>query len=226
MRIEETAPAKVLSLGGSRYRVDEERRLIDPNDWDENFAREAAPYAGIPAGLNERHWEVIRFIRRFWSETGSCPTVFQTCRGLGLHVSGFQFLFPTGYQRGACLLAGVSYKAEALDHDHRPTDLEQGSYRIDLWGFLLDPDAWNERFALLKAREMKVPGGLTDQHWEVVRYLRHEFYRVRKIPTVYETCDAIGIELDRFEELFPDGYYRGAVKIAGLRPTEESGGDG
>jgi tRNA 2-thiouridine synthesizing protein E len=122
-------------------------------------------------------------------------------------------------------LAGVSYKAEPLDWDHRPVDLDRISYRIDIWGFLVDPDEWNERFALLKAHEMKVPGGLTDRHWEVLRYLRQEYYRIRTIPTVYETCDAVGIALDEFEQLFPDGYHRGAVKIAGLRASDESGGD-
>ena len=34
-----------------------------------------------------------------------------------------------------------------------------------------------------------------------------------------------GIGLDEFEQLFPDGYHRGAVKIAGLRASDESGGD-
>jgi tRNA 2-thiouridine synthesizing protein E len=32
-----------------------------------------------------------------------------------------------------------------------------------------------------------------------------------------ETCEANSIEIDEFATLFPDGYHRGAVKIAGLR---------
>ena len=32
-----------------------------------------------------------------------------------------------------------------------------------------------------------------------------------------ETCEANDIDIDELEQLFPDGYHRGAVKIAGLR---------
>ena len=39
----------------------------------------------------------------------------------------------------------------------------------------------------------------------------------RRIPTIYETCESCDLDLDRFEALFPDGYHRGALKIAGLR---------
>jgi tRNA 2-thiouridine synthesizing protein E len=95
--------------------------------------------------------------------------------------------------------------------------MTQKSYRIDIWGFLLDPDEWDDRFALLKAHEMKLPGGLTNEHWGVLRFLRQEYYRTRGVPTVPQTCEAFGIDLDELERLFPDGYHRGAVKIAGLR---------
>ena len=94
------------------------------------------------------------------------------------------------------------------------------TYRIDFWGFLVDPDEWDEHFALLKAHEMKVPGGLTPDHWEVIRFLRQEYFRVGKVPTFSETCEAVGVGLGIFRALFPDGFHRGAVKIAGL-PAQE-----
>jgi tRNA 2-thiouridine synthesizing protein E len=34
---------------------------------------------------------------------------------------------------------------------------------------------------------------------------------------VTETCEANDLDIDELEQLFPDGYHRGAVKIAGLR---------
>ncbi|MCJ7629432.1 MAG: TusE/DsrC/DsvC family sulfur relay protein [Longimicrobiales bacterium] len=210
---------KTLSLKGKDYRVNHEGLLADPDDWDEDFAQEMAERAGIEGGLNERQWEVILFIRRFWEERGSCPTVFQTCRILGLHLTGFHFLFPSGYQRGACKLAGISYKAGRSEEVLRTTELAQKSYRIDIWGFLLDPDEWDDRFALLKAHEMKVPGGLTNKHWRVLRFLRQEYFRLGRVPTLHQSCEAIGIDLEELEGLFPDGYHRGAVKIAGL-PAE------
>jgi len=34
---------------------------------------------------------------------------------------------------------------------------------------------------------------------------------------ICETYEAIGVELDLLKSLFPGGYHRGLVKIAGLR---------
>ena len=217
MAIQDTVSTKTLSFNGKDYRVDRENLLLDPGDWDEAFAEGMAPEAGVYGDLTERQWKVIRLIRRFWEERGSCPTVYQTCRILGLHIAGFRYLFPSGYQRGACKLAGISYKASFPESVFRTSDMTQKSYRIDIWGFLLDPDEWDERFALLRAHEMKVPEGLTTDHWEVLRFLRQEYYRIGEIPTFSKTCEATGIDLEEFERLFPDGYHRGAVKIAGLR---------
>ncbi len=212
--------ARTLSLHGKEYEVDQENFLLDPAAWEEDFAEGMAHEAGITGPLLDRHWEVIRFIRRFWMERGICPTVFQTCRILGLHLSGFRFLFPGGYRRGACKLAGVSHRTLPPTDTEGWADLSQKSYRIDIWGFLLDPDEWDDRFAILKAQEMKVPGGLTSRHWEVLRFLRGEYYRTGKIPTIFETCDAMGLDLQSFEGLFPDGYTRGAIKLAGLRTLD------
>lgn len=213
---------RAFSVNGKDYEVDHENFLVEPAEWDEEFAEGMAREAGIAGSLTERHWEVIHFIRRFWRERGLCPTVYQTCRILGLHLAGFRFLFPSGYQRGACKLAGVSYRTLPPSDDPMTTDLSQKTYRIDIWGFLLNPDEWDDRFAILKAQEMKLPGGLTSRHWEVLRYLRQEYYRTRRIPTCFESCEALELELEEFERLFPDGYTRGAVKLAGLRALDET----
>ena len=59
-------------------------------------------------------------------------------------------------------------------------------------------------------------GNLTEKHWQVIRYLRSEYEKTRKVPTIYAACAAVGIDIDEFSELFPSGYHRGAVRIAGL----------
>lgn len=82
----------------------------------------------------------------------------------------------------------------------------------------MDPDEWDEHYAAHLAHEMKIPGGvLGQQHWQIIGYLRTGYYKSGKIPTAVETCDANDIDIDDLERLFPDGYHRGAVKIAGLR---------
>jgi tRNA 2-thiouridine synthesizing protein E len=65
---------------------------------------------------------------------------------------------------------------------------------------------------------MKVPGGrLSDDHWRIIKYLRQHHAKTGEVPTVYRTCEDNNVELDQLEQLFPDGYHRGLVKIAGLR---------
>ena len=214
-------PVRTLSFKGKDYRVDPSNSLVDPADWDEGFAAGMAPEVGLAEGLTEKHWEVIRLIRRIWEERGYCPTVYEVCRILRLHVAGLGYLFPDGYQEGACLLSGLSFRTGFSPGFPGVFDAAQVVYRIDFWGFLADPDEWDEHFALLKAQEMKVPGGLTSDHWEVIRFLRQEYFRVGRIPTVSETCKAVEMGLGTFRALFPDGFHRGAVKIAGL-PAQEA----
>jgi tRNA 2-thiouridine synthesizing protein E len=95
--------------------------------------------------------------------------------------------------------------------------LEKKVYRVDAYGFLVDPSEWDEDFAINKSEELKMPKGLTNEHWRIVRFLRGRFEQTGSVPTVYETCADNGIEIEDLERLFPDGYHRGAVKISGLR---------
>lgn len=198
--------------------------LLDWRQWTESYAEELAPSLGIPGGLTPRHWEVIRSIRNSFAETGKCPVVYQTCRQQGLRLRELEELFPTGYQRGACKLAGLNYLSDfhpsegpSRRADGASSSAEAGrSYRVDDHGFLLEPATWDERWAAGKADELGT-GTLTDQHWRVLRGLREAFAQTGEVPTVYETCRRQGLELEDLESLFPSGYHRGAVKIAGLR---------
>ncbi|MBW2526362.1 MAG: TusE/DsrC/DsvC family sulfur relay protein [Deltaproteobacteria bacterium] len=83
-------------------------------------------------------------------------------------------------------------------------------------GFLVDPEEWDPELAMLRARGMKLIG-LSERHWQVIHFLRSWYAEHGVVPTVCQTCRAQGTDLDRLEELFPDGYHRGAVKLAGLR---------
>lgn len=91
------------------------------------------------------------------------------------------------------------------------------TYEVDVRGYLVDPGQWDEGFAIHRAHEMMMATALGERHWQVIRYLRDRFARTRMVPTIYETCRANKLELKDLDRLFPDGYYRGAVKIAGLR---------
>lgn len=210
-------------FGDKKYAVDTEEFLADYNEWDEDYARGMAPKVGIISGLSEDHWKIIRFIRDTYKRTGRCPLVYETCRTNRLHLQELKKLFPAGYLRGACKLAGITYKEGYLDQvgleelaESIASPAQEKSYEIDKRGFLMNPFSWDEEFTLLKASEMKMPK-LSEKHWQIIRFLRKSFEKNNMVPTIYETCEKNGIELDEFEKLFPDGYHRGAVKISGLR---------
>ncbi|MBN1654482.1 MAG: TusE/DsrC/DsvC family sulfur relay protein [Deltaproteobacteria bacterium] len=206
-----------------KFEVDSQGFLVDPAAWNEEFAVATAPLVGIEKGLTEQHWNIIRFIRDAYNKYGRVPLVYVTCINHKLRVREFKEFFPTGYHRGACRLAGLSYRTEYynfwIDKNQlaHPQIERNKVYRIDAQGFLIDAENWDEYYALNKAAELKMEDGLTDKHWQIIRYLRHRFADLGEIPSVIETCEENRIELAELQQLFPDGYHRGAIKIAGLR---------
>jgi tRNA 2-thiouridine synthesizing protein E len=216
---------RIFKRKGKSYELDADGFLLDPKKWDANLAEGLALDLGIQGGVTKEHWDVINFIRGEVEKTGKCPNLYETCRVNNLRRNELKRLFPTGYMRGACLLAGISYKDAYLGADymeHSAKDLhavaQRQEYRVDVRGFLVDPDEWDEHYAAHRAYEMKIAGGkLSKMHWQIIRYLRSTFYKTGKIPTVTDTCEANDIDLEELEQLFPDGYHRGAVKLAGLR---------
>jgi tRNA 2-thiouridine synthesizing protein E len=216
---------QTLERKNKTYVLDDDGFLLNPGEWDENFAEALAPALGINSGLTPSHWNVLKFIRAAYLETGSCPVVHRTCRAHKLKLRDLQVLFPSGYQRGACRLAGVSFMSGGVTTPGgRPAPgvrgetavLDKKVYRVNVQGFLVDPDEWDENFAIFKARELQIAEPLSDAHWRIIRHIRAEYKKNKEIPTIYSTCEAMGIDIDEFAELFPPGYHRGAVKLAGL----------
>jgi tRNA 2-thiouridine synthesizing protein E len=205
------------------YDVDSLGYLVDVRAWDEGFAEGMAPAAGIDGGLSEEHWKVVYFLRRFLEEHGTCPPVFLTCRSNGLRLADLRRLFPAGYQRGACRVAGLNYLVGYSNQwvDAKPEGFTarfgDREYPVDAQGFLLNANDWDEAFAAGTATGLGIAGALSPRHWAVLRFLRDSFAAGGTIPTVYETCERNEVELEELEALFPTGYHRGAVKLAGLR---------
>ena len=208
------------------YRVDDNGFLISPEDWDEDFAIATAGAVGINGPLTSEHWSVIRFIRDAFAGTGMVPLVYVTCMSLKMRVKDLERLFPAGYHRGACRLAGVAYwtpqsqqwiEAAAAAPARREAEPAPERYRTDTLGFLLDPTEWDRDFAVATAATLGMADGLTADHWQVIDSLREVWSRDGILPTLYETCEDNGLEIEDLRRLFPDGYHRGAVRIAGLR---------
>ena len=214
----------VFKYKDKEYNVDDEGFLADFKTWDEDFAEGMASKCGISGGLTDEHWRIIHYIHDSLVKTGVCPIVYKTCRVNNTSLTDLKMLFPVGYLRCACKLAGVTYKEGYVGHSWLLTSAEEiepiplnKTYNVDVRGFLIDPEEWDEHFALFKAFEMKMPTELTEKHWKVIEYLRDTFHATGTVPTVYETCEANRLTIEEMEKMFPDGYHRGAVKIAGLR---------
>jgi TusE/DsrC/DsvC family sulfur relay protein len=164
------------------YLLDNDGFLVNPGQWDEDFSEAMAPVVGITDGLTPSHWDVLRFIRATYLETGSCPIVHKTCTAHKLSFKDLQRLFPAGYQRGACKLAGLSFMAEGVSTLFYPPGtpigaipLDKRVYRVNVQGFLIEPDEWDEEYAKFKARELQMTDTLGEKHWQIIRYMRSEY---------------------------------------------------
>lgn len=220
---------KTFAADGKTYRIDDRGFLIDPAQWDETFAEAMAREIGIEDGLTEAHWRVIRFIRSTFDQINQCPLIYVACKKNQIGLGDLKKLFPTGWLRGACKLAGVTYREGYLQHVRLEGDIahfthtyDRKTYEVDDHGFLLNPDDWDEHFAVHKAHEMGISGNLTERHWQIIRFLRNFYRENGSIPTVYDTCESNQLDLTECEKLFPGGYHRGALRIAGLRAMERT----
>ena len=216
------------------YVVDDDGFLVDHDQWDEAFVEGLAPSLKIPH-LSNSHWKVIHYIREHFSQYGKCPMVYETCKANKLRFKELQQLFPSGHLRGVCKLAGITYRegyhaSVSLARGRRPAQEEdrelsaavvsppaEKTYVVNVRGFLMDPDNWDEEYAAFKSYEMGIEEPLTDRHWKIIHFLRDRFAKDGVVPTVYETCETNGFEIEDLEKLFPRGYHRGAVKLAGLK---------
>ena len=216
---------RIFKRKGKVYDLDSDGFLLNPTKWDSDLSEGLALELGVHGGLTKEHWDVIHFIRGELEETGKCPTLFETCRANNLGRSELKRLFPTGYMRGACKLAGVSYKEAYLGADymeHSAKDLhavtQRQEYRVDVRGFLVDPDEWDEHYAAHRAYDMKMPGGKLDKmHWQIIRFSALNLLQNRQNPHGQRDLRSQRPRHRRARKTLPGRLSPGAVKIAGLR---------
>ena len=104
-------------------------------------------------------------------------------------------------------------------------ELNGKTYETDEEGYLTDISEWNEDVAKILAEQENV--NMTEQHWEVINFLREYYNEFQIAPAVRVLTKAIGKKLgpekgtsQYLYELFPYGPAKQACKIAGLpKPT-------
>jgi tRNA 2-thiouridine synthesizing protein E len=204
---------------GKIYSLDEHGFLDPPEQWDEDFARGMAQKLGIAGGLTPQHWDFIRYLRKKFIEEKTVPLVVHACVENKLRLSRLARLFPTGYHRGACKIAGINYRFMYENNYWLTCEsyvVLKSEYKVTPLGFLEDFDQWDLRFAQVIANEWELPDGLTAKHLQILHFLRDSYRATKNIPTVFATCRANKINLDELRALFPGGYRRGACRMAGL----------
>jgi tRNA 2-thiouridine synthesizing protein E len=82
-------------------------------------------------------------------------------------------------------------------------------------GFFTDPAQWREEMAPQIAAAEGVQE-LTEQHWQVIKFMRHEYEAKGSGPTVRVLGKTSGVSVRELYQLFPNGPAKVAAKIAGI----------
>ncbi len=106
-----------------------------------------------------------------------------------------------------------------------PLEVNGKTYETDEEGYLANLSDWSEEVAKALAESEGLE--MTENHWEVVNFLREYYQEYQIAPAVRVLTKAIGKKLGKDKgnskylyELFPYGPAKQACKVAGLpKPT-------
>jgi tRNA 2-thiouridine synthesizing protein E len=93
-------------LAGTTVEVNDEGFFTHPDEWNEAMAEVLAKEEGIDT-LTDKHWQVIRFMRKEYAEKGTGPTVRALGKTSGVTVKELYELFPKGPAKIAAKIAGI-----------------------------------------------------------------------------------------------------------------------
>jgi tRNA 2-thiouridine synthesizing protein E len=93
-------------LANAQVELNDEGFFLHPEQWTEEMVSELASREGIDE-LTDAHWNVIRFMRERYFETGTGPTVRLLGKTSGFSVKELYQLFPKGPAKVAARIAGI-----------------------------------------------------------------------------------------------------------------------
>ena len=102
-----------IEFNGVCYETDENGYLINLDDWTEDLAKILAE--GEEIDLTEEHWNIVKFLRRYYDEYQIAPAVKVLSKAIAAEngmdkktASEFLYgLFPKGPGLQACKIAGL-----------------------------------------------------------------------------------------------------------------------
>lgn len=87
-------------------KFNEEGSLVNANEWSEGLAKVLAEEEGIME-LTDRHWQVIRFMRKEYQENDEVPTIRRLKNAGGIPTKELYELFPRGPAKKAARISGL-----------------------------------------------------------------------------------------------------------------------
>ncbi len=101
-----------IDYNGKVLETDEEGYLVNLSDWSEDIANFLAKAENIT--LTDNHWEVVKFLRKYYEEYQIAPAVRVLTKAIGKTLgadkgnSAYLYeLFPYGPAKQACKIAGL-----------------------------------------------------------------------------------------------------------------------
>jgi dissimilatory sulfite reductase related protein len=94
------------TIAGNPVELNEEGFFVDPEQWTEEMVPELAAKEEI-AELDDKHWQVVRFMRQEYFAKGTGPTVRALGKTSGVSVKELYQLFPKGPAKIAARIAGI-----------------------------------------------------------------------------------------------------------------------
>ncbi len=85
---------------------DTDGHLANRNEWNEQVAEDLAKEEGIEK-LTDRHWIVINFMRKEFTEKGDAPSIRRLTKESGVDTKELYALFPKGPAKKSAKIAGL-----------------------------------------------------------------------------------------------------------------------
>ncbi|MFC1953088.1 TusE/DsrC/DsvC family sulfur relay protein [Chloroflexota bacterium] len=86
--------------------TDKEGFLLRTDIWTKNVARSLAQ-GEVHQTLTPDHWKIIDYVRQYYLESKTVPPVRLVARSTGFSFACINELFPNGYTKGVCKIAGI-----------------------------------------------------------------------------------------------------------------------
>ena len=232
-----------LNVKNVSYELLTDGQLENLNDWNENVAEALAAREGLH--LTEAHWEIIRLMREYYQAYNTSPIrkllkkkIAETYGPDKATDDYLEELFSKGVMTQATKIAGIPVpkldaELEQTRHIQSAQKTSNKAHLTDKFEFggktvmvhptgnLVHLDDWNEELAKYMAKQEGIT--LTDEHWEVIRYLRRFYFLYGIAPMIRLLRDHLREHFGKSKSsrvylygLFPNGPAKQGSRIAGL----------